>query len=138
MKYYIATTLSRAAEHNVARDAIQEYGYQLTYDWTTHGSVQSVSKERLREVATLEMEAVSAADFLVVLLPGGFGTHVEIGVALGRVIPIYIHSEDPKCFDLGPQTNAFYHHPTVKQIVCPLEELAATLNGLVNQDLVPQ
>jgi hypothetical protein len=61
--------------HNSVRDALKNRGHEISYDWTLHGSVKSVSKERLREVASLELDGISEADFVVVLLPGGNGTH---------------------------------------------------------------
>lgn len=130
MKFYIATSLSRAEAHHVVRDALKIWGHEISYDWTLHGSVRSVSRERLREVATLELEGVAEADFMVVLLPGGKGTHLELGFALARGKKIFLHSEDPSMFDLGPQTNAFYHHPDVTHLCCPLTDVGANVHRL--------
>ena len=124
MKYYIATSLERAHAHKLVRDSLSALDYTLTYDWTVHGSVKSTSKERLREVATLELKSVQEADFVVVLLPGGPGTHTELGFALGLGKKVFLHSEDPAHFELGPQTCAFYHDPSVISFSCPLEEIA--------------
>ncbi len=133
MKYYIATSLSRITSHQLVRDALQTLGYEITYDWTSHGSVKSVSKERLREVATIELDGVSKADFVVVLLPGGGGTHVELGFAIGKGKKVFLHSEDPLAFELGPQTNAFYHHPDLIRLHCPISEVGATVHSLLTQ-----
>ena len=113
MKYYIATSLSRVAAHHTVRDALKKWGHEISYDWTLHGSVKSVSKDLLREVAELELGGVSEADFVVVLLPGGNGTHLELGFAIARGKKVFLHSEDPLVFELGPQTNAFYHHSDI-------------------------
>src|SRR5207237_7921708 len=94
----------------VVRDALKTCGHEISYDWTLHGSVKSTSEERLREVATLELDGVSEADFVVVLLPGGNGTHLELGFAIARGKRVFLHSEDSSVFALGPQTNPFYHH----------------------------
>ena len=77
MKYYIATSIKRAKEHNLIRDALNEFGHQITYDWTVHGSVKNTSLELLKKVGQAEIEGVKYADFMVVLLPGGNGTHPE-------------------------------------------------------------
>ncbi|MFS8564531.1 MAG: hypothetical protein LVR00_09650 [Rhabdochlamydiaceae bacterium] len=69
MQFYIATSLSRAKAHQRVRDALKAFGHAISYDWTLHGGVKSVSKERLREVAALELDGVSKADFVVILLP---------------------------------------------------------------------
>jgi hypothetical protein len=129
MKYYIATSLLRIPEHNLVRDALSGCGHTLSYDWTLHGSVQSVSIERLQEVAILELGAILEADFVVVLLPGGKGTHLELGFAMGNHKKIFLHSEDPSLFDLGPQTNAFYYHPSLIPLCCPLADVATTVHS---------
>ena len=131
MKYYIATSLSRAKAHNEVRDALKIIGHDLSYDWSVHGSVKTVSKERLREVAALELEGVSEADFVVVLLPGGNGTHLELGFAIAKGKRVFLHSEDPLAFELGSQTNAFYFHPDVIRILCPIKDVGATVHSLL-------
>ncbi len=136
MKFYIATSLSKASAHNTLRDALTKYGHEISYDWTLHGSVKSVSKERLQEVALLELEGVLAADFVVVLLPGGGGTHLELGFALAKGKRVFLHSEDPLVFELGPQTNAFYHHPDVTALSCPLIDVGPAVHSLLAQSAV--
>lgn len=131
MNYYIATSLSRMIAHNQVRDALKRFGHEISYDWTSHGSVKSSSKERLREVSIRELNGVSEADFVVVLLPGGNGTHLELGFAIASGKKVFLHSEDPELFELGPQTNAFYHHPDVNCLSCPLADLAVLIHSLV-------
>jgi nucleoside 2-deoxyribosyltransferase len=136
MKFYIATSLSRETAHHAVREALRTCGHEITYDWTLHGSVKSVSKARLQEVAMLELNGVSEADFVVVLLPGGNGTHLELGFAIAKGKKVFIHSEDSSIFELGPQTNAFYHHPDVSALHCPLSNVAAKVHALLNQSIV--
>jgi hypothetical protein len=130
MKYYIATSLSRMAAHNVVRDALSTLGHAISYDWTLHGNVKSISKERLREVAILDLDGISRADFVVVLLPGGKGTHVELGFAIASGKRVFLHTEDPAVFEVGPQTNAFYRHPDLIRVCCPLPEIPVRLEQL--------
>ncbi len=132
MKFYIATSLSRVTAHQAVRNALRTQGHEISYDWTLHGSVKSVSKERLQEVATLELNGISEADFVVVLLPGGHGTHLELGFAIAKEKKVFLHSEDSLLFELGPQTNAFYHHPDVTCLHCPLSNVGATVHSLLN------
>lgn len=133
MKYYIATSLSRMTAHNIVRDGLKNWGHEISYDWTFHGSVKSISKERLREVAVLELDGISEADFVVVLLPGGKGTHLELGFAIARKKKIFLHSEDSSVFELGTQTNAFYHHPDVNCLICPTVDVSAAVHSLLAQ-----
>lgn len=116
MRFYIATSLEAWAAHNAVRDRLQQNpGWELTYDWTAHGSVQHEGVDRVREVALAETEGVMDADFVVGILPGGRGTHCELGIAIGASIPIILlvphdHSE------MHPHTCAFYHHPLVRSL----------------------
>ncbi len=74
-----------------------------------------------------ETAGVYMADVVIVLLPGGRGTHVELGVALGVADAVVIGPEDEpslriviysptpdKDFGDGGDTCAFYHHPFVE------------------------
>jgi nucleoside 2-deoxyribosyltransferase len=133
MKFYIATSLSRMTAHHTVRDSLKQMGHEISYDWTLHGSVKSVSKERLKEVALLELEGVSEADFIVVLLPGGNGTHLELGFALAKEKRVFLHAEDPLLFELGPQANAFYHHPDIVCLHCPLADVGTLAHSLLIQ-----
>lgn len=124
MKYYIATALERAADHTLVRDAMAAAGHQITYDWTAHGSVQSEGLARIREVAELETHGVLAADLVIVLLPGGRGTHAELGIAIGAGIPILLHTEDEGLLSgSSGRTCAFYHHRLVWQTAIKLAHL---------------
>ncbi len=131
MKYYIATSLERAAFHNLVREDLKKFGCEVTYDWTTHGSVKNTSKARLQEVAHLEFQGILESDFVLVLLPGGKGTHAELGFALGCKKRVFIHSEDPMAFEIGPQVCAFYHHADVVRVSCPIADLANALQPLL-------
>lgn len=111
---YIATRLERHADHNLVRDALERLGIGCSYDWTTHGPVFREGIPRIREVAKAEMDGVLQADAVVVLLPGGRGTHAELGAALAAGKPTVLHSLTPD-LHLGAtsETCAFYHHPLV-------------------------
>ena len=107
--------------------------HKLTYDWTLHGSVKSVSKRRLQEVSLKELSGIASADWVIVLLPGGKGTHVELGFAIGRGKNVILHSEDDALFELGPETNAFFHYPKLTRLTCPLVDVAALMDSSLLQ-----
>lgn len=133
--FYIATSLSRAPEHNQLRDALVNRGYRITYDWTVHGSVKTSSLTRLEEVAHYEARGVLSADIVIVLLPGGFGTHAELGMAIGAQKKIILHSEDGEIFTACEKTCAFYHHRNASQLVCELsdtEKFSQTITKLIS------
>lgn len=107
---YIATRLENAAEHNRLMAMLAESGIGVTYDWTTHGSVKDTSRSRIQEVSCNEVRGVVDADIVIVLLPGGRGTHVELGIALGLNKQVILIGDDG---GIGEKTCAFYHHPLV-------------------------
>ena len=120
MKFYIATRLENHKQHNLIRDRlVNVYGHEITYDWTVHGPVWAHGDtpkqrmDRIQEVAILERQGVEQADIVIALLPGGRGTHAEIGMALALGKPTLIQSEDWRDFAAHPNTCAFYHDPLV-------------------------
>lgn len=116
MKYYIASRLENADQVRQLKARLDK-AHEHTYDWTVHGSVQKCDSSVIARVAEAEARGVAEASKLFVLLKGGRGTHVEIGIAIGLGIPIYLISEEPeKDFGSTGETCAFYHHPLVRQV----------------------
>lgn len=132
MKYYVASGVPNAEKVNLASAALTRAGHERTYDWTTHGDVSQTSPERKREVAALESRGVIDADLVVFLLPGRFGTHAELGLALASSANkrILLWSETSAPFDGTEGFCVFYHHPAVERIVCPFDEFLLTLSAL--------
>lgn len=113
--FYIASSLANAVNVRALRDRLVVMGLRHTYDWTEHGSVQADGEERIREVALLEFNGVQAADLVIVLLPGGRGTHVELGLALGmqkHVLLVATHEQ----LHADHGVCAFYLHPQVARV----------------------
>lgn len=113
MRFYIATGLQNVADHNRLRDALIAHGHEITYDWTTHGSVAHRGRRVLADTAKAELAGVLTSEILFVLAPGGRGTHVELGAGLALGIPIVLIGSDDELFCAVPGTCAFYHHPKV-------------------------
>ena len=107
MRIYIASALENIEQVQAVRDALIAEGHTITYDWTTHGAVRD-DLARLAEVAGSEVQGVREADLVVVLLPGGRGTHAELGMACALGIPVLLVSSDGATFEPGEGTCAFY------------------------------
>lgn len=129
MRYYIATGLERYAAHNEVRDELKRDGWTCTYDWTDHGSVKDCGRARIRQVAVNETKGVLDADVVIVLLPGGRGTHAELGMALAAGKPVILHSETGDEFRDGSPTCAFYWHPLCRRVVCRVEFLGTRITA---------
>ena len=78
-----------------------------------------------------ELAAVRDADILIVLLPGGFGTHVEIGAALALGKPVILHAPDRKTLDT-PYPCIFHYHPGVKLLVSEVLDIDQILACMPN------
>ncbi len=114
MMFYVATRLEAADRAQRVMSLLRSLGDTPAYDWTEHGSVQDDGVERIAEVAAAEKDGVALADYIVVLLPGGRGTHVELGIALGSNKPIFVHAgREQAHMGADGRTCAFYHHPSV-------------------------
>jgi hypothetical protein len=61
-------------------------------------------------------------EFVVLILPGRFGTHAELGIALQPVgnKRILLWSETRAPFRRHEGFCVFYHHPAVERFVCPV------------------
>jgi nucleoside 2-deoxyribosyltransferase len=112
-RFYLSTRKDRSAQAAVLLDALKAQGWERTLDWTDQGNV---GPDGYAGTAVAEIAAVREADVLVVLLPGGYGTHVEIGVALALGKAVILHAPDRKTLDT-PYPCIFHYHPGVKLLV---------------------
>jgi nucleoside 2-deoxyribosyltransferase len=105
MKFYIASGLQN--KENVQRVAayLKSFSFIHTYDWTQNDRADSVVK--LKAIGEAERLGVVEADFLIVLLPGGKGTHVELGMALAHHKRVYLYSPNADINDFS-LTSTFY------------------------------
>jgi hypothetical protein len=115
VRIYIASGLDNLAEAKRVADMLEDLGHIITYRWFDHGPAGS-SIERLQEVSVKEVEGVRSADVVLVLLPGGRGTHVELGGGLLTNKPVIIWDYTRTAFTVDNTTCAFYWHPNVYRV----------------------
>jgi hypothetical protein len=130
MRFYIATGIRHARRASELAEVLKSRGHEHTYDWTVHGDIRGEGEFRMSEVAFNELRAVRDAELVVVLLPGGTGTHTELGVAIAtrgnkRII---LWSEEGDEFNYDERACTFYFHPSIERIVCPFDELLRRLD----------
>lgn len=120
MRVYVASGLENRLRAAAVMEFIRERGHEITYDWTSHGDVRAQGEARMREVSQREAQAVADAELVLALLPGGKGTHIELGAALATSHNkrIFVWSETGREFGGGSDTCVFYHHPAVKTLGC--------------------
>lgn len=96
-KIYIASGLMNWRLVRDLWNKLAEYDIFPTYDWTEHGeklfgdsavlnSSNILSPEKLKDIGWNELVGVLEADYLLVILPGERGTHVELGAYYARCI----------------------------------------------------
>jgi len=131
MKTYIATSIARVKDQQDLADALKGMGVDLTFDWTRHGTLAGKPHP---VVAHAEITGVVEADFVVVLLPGGRGTHAELGAALASGKTVFIHAADAATL-LGADTYTcvFYSHPLVQLVIGSKEDLLLTIHRHLNK-----
>ena len=127
MKFYIASRLENAELVSSVAEALKSLGWKHTYDWTVHGSVQGEGEARLTEVAEYELNGVRNADIVIVLLPGGRGSHVELGAALALGKRVYIWAESNEYFLHDERTCVFYWNNRVTRVVGDIKLLIEVL-----------
>lgn len=132
MKYYVASGVPNAERVNIVAGALNSLGHTRTYDWTKHGSVADAPADQKRAVAATEADAVSEAELVVLLLPGRFGTHAELGIAIAtcKNKRILLWSETDAPFDGEDGFCVFYHHPHVERLVCSFDDLLSLLKTM--------
>jgi nucleoside 2-deoxyribosyltransferase len=115
VRFYIASGLPNAESVRDLRDLLVRAGHVHTYDWTEHGSVAHGGPSLMCKTAECELHGVLTADVVIVLLPGGRGTHVEMGAALASGKRVLLVGDAARLND----PCAFYHHPRVVRVTDP-------------------
>jgi hypothetical protein len=125
-KFYVASSFQNVDIVRFVSGQLKKMGYVHTYDWTKNKRASTI--EDLKEIGQEEKIAVMAADFLIVLLPAGKGSHIELGIALGQGKKIYLYSDNNEVrnFEI---TSTFYHLPEVDIVIGTIDEL---LNKVTN------
>ncbi|MFZ3589517.1 nucleoside 2-deoxyribosyltransferase [Bacillus sp. DJP31] len=119
MRFYIASGFENKELVRKVSTTLVKKGFTHTYDWTRNDRADSFQK--LHSIGEAEKEGVKTADILVALLPGGKGTHIEIGMAIGYYKSVYIYCADP--IEEPSLSCTFYHIDGVRLIHGPISEL---------------
>jgi nucleoside 2-deoxyribosyltransferase len=122
-RFYLATRKDRSAEADSLSEVLKAKGWERTFAWKDTDGSDSAGNAA---IAVKELEGVREADVLIVLLPGGFGTHVEIGAALALGKPVILHSPDQKTLET-PYPCVFHYHPGVKLLLSEIIDVDAVL-----------
>jgi nucleoside 2-deoxyribosyltransferase len=126
--FYLSTRKDRLDRATALLEALTENGWTQTFAWSDE---TSPSRRDYADIALAELEGVRQADVLIVLLPGGFGTHVEIGAALALGKRVVVHAPDRKTLET-PYPCVFHYHPLVTLLVSEHVDVNEVLGSLPN------
>lgn len=125
MKFYVASSFKNIPMVRAVSESLRSSGHHLTYDWTQNERASTATD--LERIGQEERKAILEADVVIVLLPGGKGSHVELGLALALEKSIYLYSEAPLSMS---ESTTFYHLPEVRHVTGTLDEFLLLIKSL--------
>ncbi|MDV2582390.1 nucleoside 2-deoxyribosyltransferase [Alkalibacillus haloalkaliphilus] len=125
-KFYVASSFKNKDTVRRVNNELKNKGFISTYDWTQNERASTIHD--LKVIGQEEKNAVIEADFIIVLLPGGKGSHIEFGIALGQGKRIYLYSSNDEVNDLET-TSTFYHLSEVEKCIGSIEDLIETVTN---------
>ncbi|GAA0370299.1 nucleoside 2-deoxyribosyltransferase [Alkalibacterium iburiense] len=123
-KFYVASSFKNKQAVRSVSKRLKDKGFIQTYDWTENSRASEI--EELKRIGILEKGAVMDADFLIVLLPAGKGSHIELGIALGLEKPVYLYSPNDEV-NHPDTTSTFYHLDNVHPYIGSLNAFIQTV-----------
>lgn len=127
MKFYIGSGLKNYKLVNYYAKILKENGLEETYNWVKNIK-NDITKKDLEKYAEEETQAIVNSDIIIILLPAGRGTHVELGMALALNKKIFLCSETNEEFNIK-NTVAFYELPNIIKLVgTPDENIKKIIN----------
>lgn len=124
MRFYVGSSFQNKELVRKVVAKLQNLGWHHTYDWTQNERAHTIMD--LKRIGTYEKEAIENADYVIILLPGGKGSHVELGMAIALQKQIFLYSPNGEAMDMET-TSTFYHLPEVKICTGAIEELVSTI-----------
>lgn len=125
MKFYIGSGLKNSERVNLYAKLLKQMGWEHTYNWTKDLG-RPVDGDELSAIARQEQKGVCEADVVVILLPGGRGTHIELGMALALGKKAFLCAGTAEEF--APENMvSFYALPGVVRLIGTAEENVAEI-----------
>lgn len=121
MKFYVASSFKNIDKVRYVSEQLKSKGYIHTYDWTKNERALTV--EELKQIGQEEKKAVSESDFIVILLPAGKGSHIELGIALGLNKKVILYSPNNEEANDLAKTSTFYHLSEVVKFTGTIDDL---------------
>ncbi|WP_242145290.1 MULTISPECIES: nucleoside 2-deoxyribosyltransferase [unclassified Bacillus cereus group] len=105
MNFYIASSFQNKDLVRFVASKLKEIDWKHTYDWTQNE--RAVQKEQLQKIGQAEKQAIQEADVFLLLLDGGYGSHIELGMAIALEKKIHLYHKH------NSLQTTFYHLPEI-------------------------
>ncbi|WP_409291899.1 group-specific protein [Peribacillus sp. SCS-37] len=107
MKFYIASSFKNIGLVRKLAGELRAENHIHTYDWTKNSRAASFSE--LKRIGEEEKQAVWESDVFILILPGGKGSHIELGMAIGQGKQIWLYSP-PDDASFSPENSSTFYH----------------------------
>lgn len=132
MKFYIGSGFKNCKLVNYYSKRLKENSWEHTYNWTNN--IENYDTiEDLIQYSVLEQEGINNSDVVIILLPAGRGTHIELGIALALNKKIFLCSNTEDEFTIENTVN-FYQLPNIVRLVGTDDENINKIINLINGD----
>ncbi len=130
MNFYIGSGMKNCELVNYYSKILEENGWKHTYNWAKNVNGDETIED-LIEYSKLEQQGIIDADVVIILLPAGRGTHIELGMGLALNKKLFLCSETKEEFSVENTVN-FYQLPNIIRLVGTADE---NINEIINQKL---
>ena len=126
MKFYIGSGFLNFELVNIISEKLINLGHIHTYNWAKN-IIENETIEDMIRASELEKQAIIDSDVVIIILPAGRGTHIELGMALALNRKVYLYSKDGKDFELENTVN-FYEIPEITKVIGSINDLVEKIN----------
>lgn len=120
-KFYIGTSFKNSDVVNYFSKELEKYGWKHTYNWAENIKERETEEDMIKN-SILEENGINESEVVIIILPGGRGTHIELGIAVALNKKIYLCSENKDDFSIE-NTVPFYESQKIKKIYGTKDEI---------------
>ena len=126
MKFYIGSGFKNFELVNIISEKLINLGHIHTHNLAKN-IIENETIEDMIRASELEKQAIIDSDVVIIILPAGRGTHIELGMALALNKKVYLYSKDGKDFELENTVN-FYEIPEITKVIGSINDLVEKIN----------
>lgn len=123
---YVGSSLFNTERVKNIQKRFEVAGVAIAYNWAQHGRIIGATAETYNKIGNLETNGVKGCDLFFMVHPARFGTHTELGIAIGTDKPIVMLNDTGEEVEEKP----FYHLANVFRFTNEDEALTFALSKL--------